>query len=77
MVHPLISPLATRCVTDLRRPIAQVPLRHHSVTVSHDRPCEQFHRVGGAYCFFPPIPGTAVTCFIHAVIWRTSRSSME
>jgi hypothetical protein len=27
-----------------------------------------------SYRFFPPTPGTAVTCFIHAAIWGSSRS---
>src|SRR5258708_19324164 len=27
--------------------------------------------------FLPPTPGTDVTCFIHAAIWRSSMSSMD
>src|SRR5262249_4647865 len=30
-----------------------------------------------AYRFFPPTPGTAATCFIHAAIWRSSRSPTD
>jgi hypothetical protein len=30
-----------------------------------------------AYRFFPPTPGTAATCCIHAPIWRSSMSSTD
>ena len=31
----------------------------------------------GAHRFLPPTPGTDATCFIHAAIWRASRSSTD